>query len=62
MSGAPGFAGIRRLAEEFRERSGLSPGASVPIDAVTRSASGMDPHSGPDKRRATNSARTTHAA
>ena len=42
-SGAPGFAGIRQLAEEYRKRNGLSPDALIPIDAVTRSGSGLDP-------------------
>ena len=42
-NGAADFAGIRQLAEQYRERNGLAPDAAVPIDAVTRSASGLDP-------------------
>jgi len=43
VDGAEGFAGIRELAEQYRARNGLAPDAMVPIDAVTRSASGLDP-------------------
>lgn len=42
--GAPDFAGIRQLAEEYRKDNGLAPDAPIPIDAVTRSGSGLDPH------------------
>jgi K+-transporting ATPase ATPase C chain len=42
-NGAADFAGIRHLAEEYRKRNGLAPDAPIPIDAVTRSASGLDP-------------------
>ena len=42
-NGATDFVGIRQLAVEYRERNGLAPDAPVPIDAVTRSASGLDP-------------------
>jgi len=37
------FPGIRDLAAAYREENGLAPGAPVPPDAVTRSASGLDP-------------------
>jgi len=43
QNGAADFAGIRQLAEEYRERNGLAPDTPIPIDAVTRSASGLDP-------------------
>jgi len=43
-NGAADFAGIRQLAEEYRKRNGLEPEAPIPIDAVTRSGSGLDPH------------------
>jgi len=42
------FAGVRDLAEGYRKRNGLAPGAAVPVDAVTRSGSGLDPHISPD--------------
>ncbi len=45
--GAADFAGIRQLAEEYRTRNGLAPEALIPIDAVTRSASGLDPDISP---------------
>lgn len=42
--GAADFAGIRQLAAEYRRLNGLAPDTPIPIDAVTRSASGLDPH------------------
>jgi potassium-transporting ATPase KdpC subunit len=45
--GAADFAGIRQLAEEYRKRNNLAPDTPVPIDAVTRSASGLDPDISP---------------
>lgn len=47
INGASDFAGIRQLAEEYRRRNGLAPDAIIPIDAVTRSASGLDPDISP---------------
>jgi K+-transporting ATPase ATPase C chain len=37
------FAGVRQLAEAYRKENGLTPSFHVPVDAVTRSASGLDP-------------------
>jgi K+-transporting ATPase ATPase C chain len=41
------FAGVRQLAEDYRRRNGLAAGTPIPIDAVTRSGSGLDPHISP---------------
>jgi len=38
---------VMRLAEEYRKTNGLAPDAEVPIDAVTRSGSGLDPNISP---------------
>lgn len=38
------FAGVADLAAAYRAENGLPAGAPVPPDAVTRSASGLDPH------------------
>jgi potassium-transporting ATPase KdpC subunit len=46
--GAAGFPGIRQLAQEYRERNGLAADAPVPMDAVTRSGSGLDPDITPE--------------
>jgi K+-transporting ATPase ATPase C chain len=46
-NGAADFAGIRQLAVEYRKQNGLAADAPIPIDAVTRSASGLDPDISP---------------
>lgn len=38
------FDGVEQLAVATRRENGLAPDAPVPVDAVTRSASGLDPH------------------
>jgi K+-transporting ATPase ATPase C chain len=45
--GASGFAGVRALAGQYRLRNGLAPDTPIPIDAVTRSGSGLDPDISP---------------
>jgi K+-transporting ATPase ATPase C chain len=42
------FTGAKDLAAAFRADNGLPAGTEVPADAVTRSASGLDPHVSPD--------------
>lgn len=37
------FDGVKQLAEAYRKENGLAADAIVPVDAVTRSASGLDP-------------------
>jgi K+-transporting ATPase ATPase C chain len=45
------FAGVKQLATAYRKENGLSPDAILPSDAVTRSASGLDPHISPANAR-----------
>jgi len=44
VNGSVDFTGIRQLAEVYRQRNGLAPDTPIPVDAITRSASGLDPH------------------
>ena len=41
------FSGILDLAKRYREVNALAPDEKIPPDAVTRSASGLDPHISP---------------
>src|SRR5450432_4130829 len=41
------FTGVKQLVQAYREENGLAPNALVPADAVTRSASGLDPQISP---------------
>ncbi len=45
------FDGIAQRVQAFREENGLSGDAEVPADAVTASASGLDPHVSPATAR-----------
>ena len=42
------FTGVTQLAHDYRESNGLAANDLVPVDAVTRSASGIDPDVSPD--------------
>jgi potassium-transporting ATPase KdpC subunit len=51
---------IRKLAEDYRRSNGLPQDATVPIDAVTSSGSGLDPHISP-QNAALQAPRVAHA-
>lgn len=38
------YAGVKQLAEVYRRLNGVPSDTLLPVDAVTRSASGLDPH------------------
>ena len=42
------FAGIKQLAAAYRKENGLASDAKLPADAVTKSASGLDPQISPE--------------
>jgi K+-transporting ATPase ATPase C chain len=41
------LAGVRQRVADYRETNGLPDDATVPVDAVTASGSGLDPHISP---------------
>jgi K+-transporting ATPase ATPase C chain len=41
------YLGFRDLAQAYRAENGLASDATIPADAATRSASGLDPHISP---------------
>lgn len=41
------FAGVKQLVQAYRDENGLAASVLVPVDAVTRSASGLDPQISP---------------
>ena len=38
------FAGVKQLSASYRKENGLAESDKIPVDSVTRSASGLDPH------------------
>lgn len=44
LEGADGYDGVKQLAEEYRAINGVQADVVLPVDAVTHSASGLDPH------------------
>lgn len=47
LEGAEGFDGVKQLAAAYRTENGIAADVTLPVDAVTRSASGLDPHISP---------------
>ncbi|MGD9932422.1 MAG: potassium-transporting ATPase subunit KdpC [Dehalococcoidia bacterium] len=45
------FAGLAQRAATYREENGLSADTQIPADAITASASGLDPHISPANAR-----------
>ncbi len=43
--------GATAFADAYRKENGLAPSEEIPADAVTRSASGLDPHISPENAR-----------
>ena len=41
------FAGVKQRVESYRQVNGLPPDVKIPVDAVTASGSGLDPHISP---------------
>jgi K+-transporting ATPase ATPase C chain len=48
QSGSDAFDGVAQLAAAYRTENGLAPDVELPADAVTRSASGIDPDISPE--------------
>ncbi len=44
LTGADGFDGVKQLAAQYRSINQVAEDMVLPVDAVTRSASGLDPH------------------
>lgn len=44
INGDGSFPGIKQLAKQYRQENNLQANSNIPVDAVTRSASGLDPH------------------
>lgn len=44
LEGGEGFDGVKQLAAQYRALNGVEADVVLPVDAVTRSASGLDPH------------------
>jgi len=44
IGGSEGFDGVKQLVQKYQQENNLKADDKVPVDAVTRSASGLDPH------------------
>ncbi|MBS1718810.1 MAG: potassium-transporting ATPase subunit KdpC [Armatimonadetes bacterium] len=51
LEGEKDFDGIKQLAAKYRELNGVGADVVLPVDAVTRSSSGLDPHITVDNAR-----------
>lgn len=51
IEGNESFSGIKQNVLAYRKENGLKEDVLIPVDAVTRSASGLDPHITPNNAR-----------